>query len=96
MQYLNLYLTAAGVFTLNIPFGFWRASAKKFKTSWFLAIHIPVPAVIILRYATGIGWSFITFPVLIGAFFTGQIIGGLIYRKILAISNKRDIIKLKE
>jgi len=91
MQYLNIYLTALVVFALNLPFGFWRASTQKFKTSWFLAIHIPVPVVIILRYATGIGWSFITFPILIGAFFTGQLIGGLVYRKVLTISNKRDI-----
>jgi len=86
MQYLNLYLTAAGVFTLNLPFGFWRASTKKFKTSWFLAIHIPVPAVIILRYATV--QAFITFPVPRGAFFTGQL-AALVYRKIMAISNTR-------
>ena len=93
MQYFNLYLTAAGVFALNLPFGFWRASTKKFNPSWFLAIHIPVPGVVILRYTTGIGWSFITFPVLIGAFFTGQFIGGLVYRKMLTINNKRDILK---
>jgi hypothetical protein len=29
-----------------------------------------------LRYASGLGWRLITFPVLVGAFFTGQFLEG--------------------
>ena len=78
MQNINLWLSAAFILVLNIPFGFWRASTEKFKLSWFMAIHIPVPVIIILRYTTGIGWNFVTFPLFIGAFFAGQLLGSQI------------------
>lgn len=75
---MNLWTVAAIVFFINLPFGFWRASVPKFSRQWILAIHLPVPFVIALRIFSGLGWAFITFPVLIGAFFLGQFIGGKI------------------
>lgn len=75
---MNLWTAAAIVFLINLPFGFWRASVPKFSRQWILAIHLPVPFVIALRIFSGLGWAFITFPVLIGAFFLGQFIGGKI------------------
>lgn len=77
---MELWAVAAIVFLVNLPFGFWRASVPKFTRNWMLAIHLPVPIVIALRIFSGLGWAFITFPVLIGAFFLGQFIGGLIAR----------------
>ena len=68
------------VFLLNIPFGYWRASVKKFSLQWALAIHIPVPLVVLLRLNSGIGFAFITYPILIGAFFAGQYAGAKIHR----------------
>ena len=82
MQNINLWLSAVFVLVLNLPFGFWRASAEKFKLPWFMAIHLPVPVIIILRYATGIGWSFVTFLIFIGAFFAGQFLGSQIYLRL--------------
>ena len=73
---MNLWSVAIIIFVLNLPFGYWRANTKKFSLQWFLAIHIPVPAVIVLRFFSGLGWHFITFPIFIGAFFLGQILGG--------------------
>jgi hypothetical protein len=73
----NLWIIAIAVFLLNLPFGFWRARTKKFSASWFLAVHVPVPGVVALRIFSGLGWRFTTFPVLIGAFFAGQFLGGL-------------------
>ena len=75
-----LWIVAALVFTVNIPFGYWRARVRKFSAQWILAIHLPVPLVISLRVLSGLGWQFITFPVLIGAFFLGQFAGGRIQR----------------
>lgn len=72
----TLWAAAAIVLTINLPFGFWRASVRKFTLPWILAVHLPVPLVIAVRYASGLGWHLITFPVLIGAFFTGQFVGG--------------------
>ncbi|MBN1930491.1 MAG: hypothetical protein JW786_02640 [Desulfobacterales bacterium] len=73
---MNLFTVAFTVLILNLPFGFWRAGVKKFELPWFLAVHLPVPLVIALRFISGIGWQIMTFPVLVGAFFLGQFLGG--------------------
>jgi len=75
-----LWIVAVLVFALNIPFGYWRARVRKFSAQWILAIHLPVPLVISFRVLSGLGWQFITFPVLIGAFFLGQFAGGHLQR----------------
>lgn len=76
-----LFLVAISTFVFNIPFGYWRANVKKFSLQWALAIHIPVPFIIILRIYSNIGFAFYTYPILVGAFFLGQISGKLIYNK---------------
>ncbi len=73
---MSLEIVAIAVYLLNIPFGYWRANSEKLSREWFLAIHIPVPIVIAIRFLSGLGWSLITFPVLIAAFFLGQFTGG--------------------
>lgn len=72
----GLWATAAVVLLLNLPFGFWRAGTTKFTWPWFLAVHAPVPLVVAVRLIAGLGWRLWTFPVLIGAFFAGQMLGG--------------------
>ena len=78
-MHMQLRTVAAIVFALNLPFGYWRAQTEKFSKKWLLAVHIPVPFVIALRIISGLGWKFITFPVLVGAFFAGQLLGGQIF-----------------
>lgn len=73
---LRLWLVAALVLLVNLPFGYWRAREEKFSRQWLLAVHLPVPLVIALRVFSGLGWHLISFPVLIGAFFLGQFCGG--------------------
>jgi len=73
---MKVFWIAVIVLLLNMPFGYWRASAKRFSTQWICAIHIPVPMVVALRIYSGLGWRLITFPALIGAFFLGQFVGG--------------------
>ena len=73
---MSLWTVALLVFLLNLPFGYWRASVRKLSTQWFLAVHLPVPLVIALRAFSGLGWKLISFPVLVGAFFLGQFVGG--------------------
>ncbi len=75
---MMLWIDALVVFLLNLPFGFWRSRTPKFSPSWILAIHLPVPMIIALRIYSGLGWRFVTFPVLIGSFFLGQFAGGRI------------------
>lgn len=76
----TLWIVALLVLLLNLPFGFWRAGARRFSRPWLLAVHAPVPLVIGLRLASGLGWKAVTFPVMIGAFFTGQFLGGRLRR----------------
>ena len=73
---MSLWTVALLVFLINLPFGYWRESVRKFSAQWFLAVHLPVPLVIALRIYSGLGWKLISFPVLIGAFFLGQYVGG--------------------
>ncbi len=72
---MKITLVAIAVLLLNLPFGYWRSKVKKFSLQWFLAIHIPVPFVILLRIYSNIGFEIYTYPVLVGSFFLGQFIG---------------------
>jgi hypothetical protein len=78
---MNLILVAAAVYIFNIPFGYWRQDVKNFSLGWVLSIHLPIPFIIILRIYSGIGFHFITYPVMIAAFFTGQFTGAAIYKQ---------------
>ncbi|MBI4351615.1 MAG: hypothetical protein HY550_09265 [Elusimicrobia bacterium] len=62
------------VFLLNLPFGYWRSGTTPFSRQWLLAIHIPVPFVILLRVYSGLGWK--TIPLLVLADVAGQLAGG--------------------
>ncbi len=76
MTWLPLLAVAFATLVLNLPFGFWRAGVRKFSLAWFLAVHAPVPLIFGLRLAAGVGWRLSTFPVLVGAFVGGQLLGG--------------------
>jgi len=73
-------LAAGLVFFINVPFGYWRSRVRKFSAQWILAIHLPVPLVVACRLLLGLGWHLVTFPVLIAAFFAGQLAGGKLRR----------------
>ena len=76
---MRIGIVSATVLLLNLPFGYWRAHVGRFSLQWFLAVHLPVLLVISLRVLSGLGWHLVTFPALIGAYFTGQLLGGRIY-----------------
>ncbi len=73
---MGVWSVASIVFLLNLPFGFWRSRSRRFSWQWVLAIHLPVPMIIALRFCSGIGFQLYTFPIMIGAFFLGQFAGG--------------------
>ncbi|HTP03774.1 MAG TPA: hypothetical protein VMM54_01295 [Nitrospirota bacterium] len=86
---MNILSVAFIVFILNLPFGYWRANEKKLSPRWFLAIHAPVPLVIAIRVLSGLGWQFITFPIMISAFFGGQFVGSRLHRMLSSRSGAR-------
>ncbi len=73
-------IMAALAFTylLNVPFGYWRADAKRRgrRLEWFAAVHAPVPLVFAARMLAGATFTMI--PVFVAAFFLGQLTGGLV------------------
>ena len=78
---MNLLFVTVFVFILNLPFGYWRANVRKYGLQWALAIHIPVPFVIIARIYSNIGFELYTYPILVVAFFLGQFAGKYFYTK---------------
>ncbi len=74
-NFMILLLAALIDLLFNIPFGYWRANTKKFSLQWFLSIHLPIPFLIILRIYSGIGFEFITYPIMVSAFLLGQHFG---------------------
>lgn len=59
---------------VNVPMGYWRSVAKKYSVQWFLAIHLAVPVIFLLRVKAGLGYWYI--PELVIFAVAGQIIGG--------------------
>ncbi len=72
-----IFLLFLSVFVLNIPFGYWRAGVRKFCLQWMLAIHLPIPVVVLLRVYSGIGFIWWSIPLTVAAFFAGQWAGTL-------------------
>ena len=81
---MSIWLVAAIVFLMNLPFGVWRSRTRKFSWQWIVAIHLPVPLIIALRIASGLGFQLYTFPIMIGAFFLGQFLGGKLGARVFA------------
>ena len=79
---MTLFLISVVVFFLNLPFGYWRTHVKKLSLQWFLAVHVPVPFVIALRFIGHLGFQLYTYPALVGAFFLGQYAGGWLLKKL--------------
>ena len=76
-----LWIIAAADLILNIPFGYWRENTKKFSLHWFLAIHLPIPFVVIMRIYSGLGFKLTSFLVTLSAYLLGQFIGGKLNKK---------------
>ncbi len=75
---LNLTIISLIIFVINIPFGYWRSNVKKFSLQWLLAVHIPIPFIVLLRIYSDIGFIWYTYPFLLGSFFIGQSTGSYI------------------
>jgi len=72
---------------INVPFGYWRAYARNNnrKIEWIMAVHAPVPLIVMLRKWVEIMLS-LDYIVAIIAFvvmyFVGQRLGGKIYTRL--------------
>ena len=79
MEKLILLLAGITILTLviNLPFGYFRGNARKFSAKWFLYIHLPIPAIFIIRTFAGLGLK--TIPIILIGAIIGQIVGGRLY-----------------
>jgi len=85
-----LFFAALLTILINLPFGYWRHGTKRFSFQWYAAIHIPVLFVIAMRIIFDYGWKLYTFPIMIGAFFLGQYLGGKI-RSVKGKSEEKEV-----
>ena len=63
--------------------GVWRSRVGKFSIKWFMAVHAPVPVVVLVRVLSGISLKYI--PLLVVASVLGQLIGGKIRSSSISI-----------
>lgn len=78
----KLMVISVVVLLVNIPFGYWRRNVPKLSLQWFLAIHIPVPFIILLRLTTHVGFAWYTYLFMVGGFFLGQQFGSLLLKPV--------------
>lgn len=78
---LRLTYTCIATIIVNLPFGYTRGGFRKLSFWWFVAIHTPVPLVILIRkyYDLELSWGLA--PFLLSSFFIGQFLGKKIYDK---------------
>jgi len=69
---LSLIVVALATIGINLPFGYWRATTRKFSPAWFIAVHAAVPLVVLARWLAGVSLAWTTAPVLVAAYFLGQ------------------------
>ncbi len=80
-EVIKVLLDGAIIFMVNLPFGYLRGKEKKFSFRWFLYIHLPIPLVILVRVLSHIGFALYTYPLFVGAFFLGQLVGKKMYHE---------------
>jgi hypothetical protein len=73
---------------VNLPFGAWRATVRKFSWQWFLAIHLPIPLVIVMRLSFGLGWWFV--PFMLASAVAGQLLGSWLFSVVRARLARRS------
>lgn len=73
---MRLWTAGLLVFLLNLPFGYWRASVKRFSPLWFVAVLLPAALVLALGVSWGFGRKPVGSAVLVGLLLLGQFAGG--------------------
>lgn len=86
---LHLAALAAFVFTVNLPFGYWRHHTRKLSPRWFAALHLPVPVIVVARMWSG--WGLVALLLMVPLFFAGQRTGAIIARRRLVIAPEQTL-----
>lgn len=76
---MEIVIISVYTFSLCIPFGYWRASTRRFSLAWIASIHLPVLLIIPVRrwwLHVSPWWLFLLVPL----FFLGQRAGAALQR----------------
>lgn len=71
---MTAFEIVAAAFVITVPFGVWRITTRRMSVPWFLAIHLPIPFIILLRVEAGYSYRLIPFTVT--ACVLGHLVGG--------------------
>lgn len=84
MDWAHVVLVLLIALGLNMPLGMWRCHTRKFSLQWFLAVHLSVPFIVVLR----LYWEVpvITVPLVIAFAMLGQYLGS---NRVLGLGAKR-------
>jgi hypothetical protein len=75
---VRVVVVLVAVVLVTLPFGFYRAYTRKWSLRWFLAIHVPVILVFLVRYEAHLAYTFIPFS--FTACVAAQYLGGRVGR----------------
>lgn len=94
----RLFYTCVATIIINLPFGYIRGGLRKLSFWWFVAIHAPVPLVIIIRKFHDLELTWTLAPFLLGSFFIGQFLGRKTYelKSLKALKSKKQKANLKK
>ena len=76
----RVFYTCIATVVVNLPFGYLRGGFRKLSFWWFVAIHAPVPLIILIRKFHDLQLSWSLAPFLLGSYFIGQFLGRKIYK----------------
>jgi hypothetical protein len=75
----RIFYTCLATIIINLPFGYLRGGLQKFSPCWFIAIHAPLPLVILIREFHKLELTWALAPFLLGSYFIGQFLGKKLY-----------------
>ena len=73
---MGLWVVAILVFVISLLFGYWRASVMRLSTRWFLALCLPLLAVVALGIFSVINLKLTNLLAVVVAYCLGQFVGG--------------------
>lgn len=71
-----LAVLLAVTFIITLPFGAWRIRCRRYTIHWWLAIHLVIPVIMLMRKWGG--FSYIYIPLFVASTILGHFIGGRI------------------
>jgi len=79
---LQLIIKCIQLITLTLlistQFGYLRGKTRKYSLAWFLSIHIPIPALYLIRRAMGLSLYYL--PLISIFFILGHILGARLHK----------------